>query len=309
MRFVVDAGEMLKIKVGVDLGRADIGVAQEFLHRPEVATGLEQVGGEGMPQLMGMDAGRHAETARPLAHAGLNRAGAQATAEPADEQRLLLRALQELAATVEPSAERFPGLAPHRDDPLLAAFARDPHEAIAEIQIGHVEAGQLRQSQPRGIEQLHDRAVPQHQRFVALELQQPRHLIHVQGLGQMARQLRRRHVAGGVRVHDVFPDQEGEEAPQGGQPALDAAGGEAPAVAPGGKGANMIAVHRLPARQVLGGEETHQGVEVTAVILFGVDGHPPFVAEIVHVIVDSGDFESLFAQCSVPVPGRAAAVS
>jgi hypothetical protein len=49
---IVDAGEMLKIKVGVDLGRGDVGMAQEFLHAPQILTRLEQMGGERMPEQM-----------------------------------------------------------------------------------------------------------------------------------------------------------------------------------------------------------------------------------------------------------------
>ena len=50
MRFVIDAGEVLKIKVGIDLRRADIGVTQQFLHPPQVSAGLQKVRGEGMAQ-------------------------------------------------------------------------------------------------------------------------------------------------------------------------------------------------------------------------------------------------------------------
>ncbi len=39
--------------VGIDLGRGYIGMAQEVLHRADVGTPFEQVGGEGMPEGMG----------------------------------------------------------------------------------------------------------------------------------------------------------------------------------------------------------------------------------------------------------------
>lgn len=47
---VVDAGEMLKVEVGVDLGGANIGVPEQFLHRAQIRAGFEQVGGEGVAQ-------------------------------------------------------------------------------------------------------------------------------------------------------------------------------------------------------------------------------------------------------------------
>src|SRR5580765_3039580 len=45
-----DAGRPLVEDMGVDLRRADVAVAEELLHRADVAAGLEQVRGEGMPQ-------------------------------------------------------------------------------------------------------------------------------------------------------------------------------------------------------------------------------------------------------------------
>ena len=50
MRLIVHAGQVLEIKVGVDLGGADIGVAQEFLHGTQIAAGFQQMAGEGMPE-------------------------------------------------------------------------------------------------------------------------------------------------------------------------------------------------------------------------------------------------------------------
>ena len=45
-----DAGRPLVKDMGVDLRRADVSVAEEFLHRADVAAGLEQVRGERVPQ-------------------------------------------------------------------------------------------------------------------------------------------------------------------------------------------------------------------------------------------------------------------
>jgi hypothetical protein len=45
-----DPGRSLVQDVGVDLRRADVAGAEELLHRADVAAGLEQVRGEGVPQ-------------------------------------------------------------------------------------------------------------------------------------------------------------------------------------------------------------------------------------------------------------------
>ncbi|NHH99218.1 hypothetical protein OJHNALOF_00208 [Oceanimonas sp. MB9] len=43
---IIGVGQMLKIEVGVDLGGGQIGMAQQFLHRAQVAAGLQHMGGE-----------------------------------------------------------------------------------------------------------------------------------------------------------------------------------------------------------------------------------------------------------------------
>ena len=45
---VVDAGEMLKIEVSIDLGGGYIGVSEQFLDGAQIRAGFEQVGGKGM---------------------------------------------------------------------------------------------------------------------------------------------------------------------------------------------------------------------------------------------------------------------
>ena len=85
MGFVVDAGQMLEIKVRVHLRRTDVGVTQKFLHAAQVPARLEQVRREGMAKQMRMQ--RHAESRgrRPAADPFLDRARAQALTALADE--------------------------------------------------------------------------------------------------------------------------------------------------------------------------------------------------------------------------------
>jgi len=44
--------QILHLQVGVALGGGDPGVAQQFLHRPEIGPGAQGVGGEGVAQYM-----------------------------------------------------------------------------------------------------------------------------------------------------------------------------------------------------------------------------------------------------------------
>lgn len=43
MGLIVNAGEVLEIKVGVNLGRGDVGVAEQFLDTPQILARFEQV--------------------------------------------------------------------------------------------------------------------------------------------------------------------------------------------------------------------------------------------------------------------------
>ena len=52
---VVEFPEAGLVDVGVDLGRADVGVAEHGLHRPQIRTVVQEVGGKGMAQHMGAD--------------------------------------------------------------------------------------------------------------------------------------------------------------------------------------------------------------------------------------------------------------
>ena len=63
---VIDLGEVLKIKVGVDLSGCDVRVAQQLLNAAKVLAGFEDVGGEGMAEHVRMDVDAEALALRPL---------------------------------------------------------------------------------------------------------------------------------------------------------------------------------------------------------------------------------------------------
>jgi hypothetical protein len=72
---IVDLGKTLKVKMGVDLGGTDLGMAKELLHSAQVATGLQQVAGEGMPQHMRVYALAQAKRYGTRGQPSLHRAG------------------------------------------------------------------------------------------------------------------------------------------------------------------------------------------------------------------------------------------
>ena len=50
MKFFMRLAEAFDADVGVDLGGADVGMAEHFLDGPEVSAMIEEVGGEGVPE-------------------------------------------------------------------------------------------------------------------------------------------------------------------------------------------------------------------------------------------------------------------
>ena len=48
MRSVVNFGKVLEIEMGIHLRGGDAGVSEHFLHRAQVAGGLQHMGGEGV---------------------------------------------------------------------------------------------------------------------------------------------------------------------------------------------------------------------------------------------------------------------
>ena len=53
MKLVVDRLETRRVDVGVNLRGGDAGMAEHFLHLPQVGTATEHVRGEAMPQPVG----------------------------------------------------------------------------------------------------------------------------------------------------------------------------------------------------------------------------------------------------------------
>ena len=82
---VVYPGKVLEIKVRVDLGRADVGVPEQFLDRAQVARGFEQVRGERVTEHVRVDVLGQPLPSRPLGDPPLHDARAEPPAVHANE--------------------------------------------------------------------------------------------------------------------------------------------------------------------------------------------------------------------------------
>ena len=86
MRFIVNLGEPLKIEMGVHLGGAQIGMAEQFLYSAQITAGFQQVGGKGMAQGMRVQAAVKSLFECPTSEPLLHIAGAYACARAVNEQ-------------------------------------------------------------------------------------------------------------------------------------------------------------------------------------------------------------------------------
>ena len=90
MRLLVDVLELILDDVGVDLGRAEILVAQQFLHAAQVGAVVKQMGRERMAQLVRREVGGQAAFDEVALQVPLERAGGQPFPETVQEDRTLL---------------------------------------------------------------------------------------------------------------------------------------------------------------------------------------------------------------------------
>ena len=110
--------------VRVDLGRAQVGVAEHLLHAPQVGAALEQVRGEGVPQQVRVDAlGVEPGLTRELADDQERARAGERAALRVEEELGPVAAVEVRPAARQVAAQRLDGLRAQRDDALLVALA------------------------------------------------------------------------------------------------------------------------------------------------------------------------------------------
>jgi hypothetical protein len=141
--------------VGVQLGRAEIGVAEHLLHATEVGAALEEVRRERVPEQMRMDTLRIEARGSRQPPQDQERAGpGERPALRVQEELGAVAAVEERPAAREVAAQCLGRLAADRHDPLLAALADDAHEPVVEVDAALLEADGLRDPEPGTVEQL-----------------------------------------------------------------------------------------------------------------------------------------------------------
>src|SRR5579872_2415551 len=135
-------------------------MAEHFLNGSEVGSALEEMGGEGVAEEVGVDAFRLQARlpGQPLEDEEGPRTRQGAALRVEEELRPVPRVEERPAAreVAAKSVDRFPA---DRHDPLLRALAEAADEAAVEVDGGAVEADRLADPEPGAVHELDERAV------------------------------------------------------------------------------------------------------------------------------------------------------
>ena len=127
--------------VRVQLGRGEVGVPEHLLDAAEIGATLEQMGGERVPEEVGVNSFRLETGAFGEAAQDHERSGAgEPSALGVQEELLPVAAVEVRAAASEIPANRLCGGTAERDDALLSAFAEAADEALIQVDAGLLEA-------------------------------------------------------------------------------------------------------------------------------------------------------------------------
>ncbi len=266
MRRVVDPGQVLEVQVGVDLRGGNVGVAEQLLHRAQVAGGFQHVAGKRVAQQVRVDMPRHALLQRQRFQAQLHRARVDRRAAATAENRAVRRHALRRAE----GAQRGDRMPTDRQHARLAALAEHAHFAALQIQLQPAQPDQLGQAQPAGVEQLQHRTVAQRQPAAAVASHQRAGLVHVQHLRQLAPHLRATHAEQRIMRQRAFAAELAKQAAAGRQQPLQAFRGQRrvvlfAAVRGGDKRAHQVGIQRIETGQLAHLHEAQQLGQVTAI--------------------------------------------
>src|SRR5450631_2655516 len=247
---VVNAGKVLEVKMGIDLGCGDIRVPEKFLYAAKFSTGFKKMRSEGMPEEVRMHGYPQALAARPLGDPDLYGTRPQAASVLADEHGHF-SGFDQGCALAQPALECPHGLLANRDDARFFAFAEHLYRAVGEIKVKKIKTDELRKAQARGIQKLHQCVIACNERVPRRHIEKPRHLIGVKRVGQASACLRGADLITRICRQCPLAHQIVAEAAHCREAPLNAARCESGGVGVSGKSAHVLTVERGPVRDAL----------------------------------------------------------
>jgi hypothetical protein len=149
----------------VELGRAEVGVAEHLLDAAQVGPAFEEVRRERVAEQVRVDAlGLESGAFREASEDQERTRARQSASLGVEEELRTVSSVEVRAAVRQVAAQRVRGVTSDRDDPLLAALAGAGDEAALEVDIRLAEPDGLADAQAGAVQQLDERAIPQRAR-------------------------------------------------------------------------------------------------------------------------------------------------
>ncbi|MNE40997.1 hypothetical protein D3C80_1350450 [compost metagenome] len=187
-------------------------MAQQFLHRTQIAAGFQHVRGKRMSQFMRMDMAVHALFHAPLGKPFLDVSRRNTAAFARQKHRIILRI--KISAPRQPVFKPGDGRPANRHFTFFAAFPQHAHFAGGHIDMFAVDTHQFRKTQSRAVHHFQHRPVTHGKRIVEVDFQQFIHFIDIKIFRQMFGGARRRNTFGGVGAQYALTYQPVEKAAQ-----------------------------------------------------------------------------------------------
>lgn len=174
----------------VDGGGGEVGVAENELDRLQVHAVFEPVGGDGVADSVGRDAGAEARLLQVGDEEAVDRAGCEPVAEPVEEEGLLV--LFFAVGAFEILLNPITRIQGEGNDPLLFSLPFKADELLIEVDVRFIDLGELGHAETGGVEEFHHSPVAKAEvvRKVGL-IEKHLDLIVGKGRGQLFLELRK----------------------------------------------------------------------------------------------------------------------
>jgi len=151
MGAVIDFKKPRSVDAGIDLGRRQAGMAEQFLDGAQIAAAGQKMGGEGVAQCMWGRRIGQAEGASQLLHLSLDDGRLQWATAGAAEKGLLIG--QMVGADIAVTGDRLGNDAQERHDTGLAALALDAQRPRAGFDLAGKQAERFGNAQAAALEE------------------------------------------------------------------------------------------------------------------------------------------------------------
>lgn len=261
MGLVVGALQALGGDVGIDLGGDQMGVAEHLLHRAEIGPGVEQVGGEAVPEFVGGQSGIELGADEVFLQLELDESRKQGAGigKLGVESRFIV--CEGARQAVPVGADGLDGWNSDGDQAFLFSLAAGQDQPLLALDVAHAKGAELADAQAAGIKQLEHGGVAKERLgldgFVALRAgglpegsagagEEKPHLLHGGEAGEPLGELGHGQILDGGGGDFAAGDQKLVEGAQGGEAQLDAGAAVVVAAQNAEVGAKVVAFKAGP---------------------------------------------------------------